>query len=150
VGLSNYPEHSSAYVLRPGRLDYVQFIAERRLAVHNAFLSVLVEGGLIGLALLAAAVAACLLAAWRARRLFARAGRPELAGLASAALAASLGALTAAAFLPDSSDVQLWLVLGAGPALLRVARRGPNAASARGPDSAHRRRAVAGTDIDRP
>jgi len=129
VGLANYSVQAPKYVQEPGSLDYVDFIVERRHSLHNAYLEVLVGSGAVGLLLMIALIASCVVAARRAQRRFERVGEQALASLASAAMVAMAATLTAAVFLPNSSDVQLWLVLATGPALLGLARRAaPNGA----------------------
>jgi len=123
TGLANYPIHAPDYVDRPGALQDVKFIAEHRLQVHDAYLQVLVENGIVGLCLMLVAIGACLVGGWRARRSFERLGDRRMAALATAALIASASMLSASLFVPDSGDVQLWLVLATGPALLAIAER---------------------------
>jgi O-antigen ligase len=123
TGLSNYPLQAPDYVDRAGTLQDVKFIAERRLQVHDAYLQVLVEDGLVGLCLMLAVIGGCLWAGWQARRRFERLADRRMAALATAVLVAAASMLTASLFVPDSADVQLWLVLAAGPALLAVADR---------------------------
>jgi hypothetical protein len=123
VGLANFPAHSPEYVREPGSLEYVDLIAERGLPVHNTYLQLLVETGPLGLLLFAALAAVCMRAAWVAARRFERLGYGDEAVLSLAALVAMIGALVASAFLSNGSDVQLWLVLAAGPAMAEVARR---------------------------
>jgi O-antigen ligase len=123
TGLSNYPIHAPDYVDRPGALQDVNFIAERSLEVHDAYLQVLVEAGIVGLCLMVAVIGGCLWAGWQARRRFERRGERRMAGLAAAVLVAAASMLTASLFVPDSADVQVWLVLATGPALLAVADR---------------------------
>jgi O-antigen ligase len=123
VGLANFPVHSPYYVREPGSLEFVDLIAERGFPVHNTYLQLLVETGPVGLLLFAALAAVCLRAAWRASRRFERLGDGDLAVLSLAVLVAMIGALTASLFLSNGSDVQLWLLLAAGPAMAEVARR---------------------------
>jgi O-antigen ligase len=133
TGLSNYPLQAPEYVDRPGTLQDVNFIAERHLQVHDAYLQVLVEDGIVGLCLMLAVIGGCLWAGWQARRRFERLGDRRMAALAAAVMVAAASMLTASLFVPDSADVQLWLVLAAGPALLAVAER--HAARAKRPAS---------------
>lgn len=130
VGLDNFAAHSPRYVREPGELDFVNFIAERGLPVHNAYLQLLAETGPVGLLLFLAFAFACLRAAWRARRRFEEQAERGLAALALAVLAGGIGTLTASVFLSNGSDVQLWLLLAAGPALAGVARARSAPASA--------------------
>ena len=145
VGLANFPVHSPDYVRDAGSLEFVDLIAERGLPVHNTYLQLLAETGPVGLALFLALCAACLRAAWRAAWTFERVGRPELAVLAWAVLVGGIGTLTVSAFLSNGSDVQLWLLLAAGPALAQIARRDVTAAQ-RAPSA----RRAAGAPARRP
>jgi O-antigen ligase len=146
VGLGNFPVHSPAYVREPGSMAFVDLIAERGLPVHNAYLQLVVEAGPVALLLFLLLCAACLRAALRAARRFEAAGMHDLATLSAAVLVAGSAALSASIFLSNASDVQLWLLLAAGPALDRLA---PRTAIARRPAVAAppeppRRRAAAG------
>jgi len=129
VGLNNFRSESYRYVRRPGRLKYVRLIVERPDVVHNAYLQLLVEGGVIGLALFLTVIGACLRATWMAGRQFRAVGRGRLADLSFSVLVASLGMLSASFFLANATDSRLWVLLALGPALLAMARRvGPPAA----------------------
>ena len=123
VGLGNFGEQSPRYVREAGSMEFVDLIAERRLPPHNAYLQMLAETGPLGLLLFLGFGAVCLREASQARRRFKLLGEPALAALASGVLVASIGALTASAFLSNGSDVQLWLLLAMGPVLARLARR---------------------------
>jgi O-antigen ligase len=121
VGLGNYPEAARAYVRRPGALRFVEKVIDHRRVVHNSYLELLAETGVIGLGLYLAVVAGCLGAAQRAARLFERAGRSDLARLARAVLIASIGYLTTSLTLSNATNRRLWLVLALGPAVLAMA-----------------------------
>jgi O-antigen ligase len=129
VGLNNYPLVTADYTRQPGQLERVQKIVERPTVVHNLYLQVLVETGLIGFALFMFIVLAALRAAWRASRLAERRGDEELEALARAVFVAMIGMLAASFFISDQVDRRLWLVLALGPAVLTVvvrrARSGP-------------------------
>ena len=82
VGLHNFTVHSPRYVRQPGRLDFVDLIAERPHAVHNTYLELLTETGVVGLGLFLAVVSASLGAAWKAARQFEHQGDEPSATLA--------------------------------------------------------------------
>jgi O-antigen ligase len=124
VGLDNFPVRASAYVRRPGSLQYVDLIAERPHAAHNTYLQMLADAGAVGLALLAAFLALAVASAVRAARAFRRAGAPGLAILARAVVVADAALLTAIAFLSIGSAPTVWVVLALGPVLLGVASGG--------------------------
>lgn len=123
VGLNNFRFESDEHVRRPGTLEFVELISERPHVVHNAYLQLLAEEGIVGLALYIAVALACLAAAWRAASRFEVGGSPALAALASSVVLAITGALTASFFISNATDKRLWVLLGLGPALLAVSER---------------------------
>ena len=128
VGLANFPEESEAYVRRPGGLRFVEDIVYRPHVVHNTYLGMLSEAGIVGIALLLAALAGAVDAARRAARRFERQGRASERTLARAVLLGAVGMLAAYAFLSGGHDTRLWVLLALGPALLAAsARPGPAA-----------------------
>ncbi|MHB1571717.1 MAG: O-antigen ligase family protein, partial [Solirubrobacteraceae bacterium] len=142
VGIGNFPVESRYYVQRPGVLTFVDFTTSVPKVVHNTFLEMLAETGVIGLALYLATVLACLRSTWRAVRLFDRCGRHDLALLARGVLVAALGMLAAVFFLSAETDKRLWLFLALGPVLQTVALR--QTAALRGSEG---RRAIAARQI---
>jgi O-antigen ligase len=123
IGLNNFRNESNRYVRRPGNLEFVELIAERPQVVHNAYLQVLVEAGVIGLVLFLALLLACLRAAWVAAKRFEALGQRRLAELARAVLVAGIGMMAAAFFLSNTTDRRWWVLLALGPAMLAMARR---------------------------
>jgi len=122
VGLDNFRVRSGEYVRQPGSLEFVDLIAERPHQVHNTYLQLLAENGVVGLALFVAFVSAALASARLAARRFEAAGAAALGQFARAVLVADVGLLVAAAFLPFGSRPTLWVLLSLGPLLLGVAR----------------------------
>jgi O-antigen ligase len=123
VGLNNYRAVSAQYVRRPGALHNVALIAEKPHVVHNVYLQLFTETGIIGLGLFLAILLGCLGAALRAARRFDELNERGLAGLARASLVGTIGFLAASFFLSDGSDPRLWVLLALGPALLALANR---------------------------
>jgi O-antigen ligase len=130
VGLDNFRVRSAEYVREPGSLQFVDLIAERPHEVHNTYLQLLAETGVVGAALFVAVVALALRSAGTAARRLAAAGRRELAQLARAVLVANVGLLAAGVFLSTGSRALFWILLALGPALLGLAP--PVAPRARG------------------
>jgi O-antigen ligase len=118
VGVRGFEHESKAYVLRPGNLSFVRLIAERPAVAHNVYLQQLAETGAIGLGLLLAVFAACLAAAHIAQARFRASGDRAMAALGRATTVAMIGMLAASAFISNSTDKRLWIVLALGPALL--------------------------------
>ncbi len=121
VGLGNFRVRSGDYVRRPGTLQFVDLVAERPHEVHDTYLQMLAEAGVVGLALFAAFVGAALASARRAALRFEAAGEAALARLARAVLVADVGLLTAAVFLSIGSRPTFWVLLSLGPVLLGMA-----------------------------
>ena len=130
VGLDNFQAHAADYVNDPGNLEFVELIAEKPHVVHNAYLQILAEAGLIGLAAFLLVALMCVRAASHAARRFDELGEGSLAAFARAVLVASLGMLAASCFLSNGPDKRLWLLLALGPAALAAALRSPGASSA--------------------
>jgi O-antigen ligase len=123
VGLNNFTVYSPRYVRQPGALNNVDLIAERPHAVHNTFLQMLTETGIVGLGLLLAGIAASLGAAWKAASIFERRGDEALGTLSRSVLVAAIAVLMAGFFVSLGSEPMVWLLLALGPALLAVANR---------------------------
>lgn len=121
VGLDNFTARSAEYVRRPGSLDYVELIVDRPHVVHNTYLQMLAETGVIGLGLWLALAATVLGSALRAARRFERAGRHRLAVLSRGVLVADVGLLTAVFFISALSTATVWVLLALGPVLLSLA-----------------------------
>jgi O-antigen ligase len=127
VGLQGFPDHASEYVRALGSLEFSEFLVEQPKVVHNTYLEVLVETGLVGLVLLLVAIGACVRNAWLAARDFEAQGDLRMATLSRGVLAAMLAMLTADFFVSAATDRRLWVLLALGPALRACAgvRRAP-------------------------
>jgi putative inorganic carbon (hco3(-)) transporter len=123
VGAGNYPISSVHYLLRPGSTQRDDFIVVKQEPVHNIYLAVLSELGIIGLVLFLSILASCLRCTLLAARSFARQGDVTMELLARALFISLAGLLAADFFSSALYSKQLWLLLAAAPALLAVAER---------------------------
>jgi len=122
VGLSNFPARELDYVA--GTLNLTDIVAVRQnlLVVHNSYLELLAELGIVGLLLFLAVLW------WSAGRLAAvvlvrgRDGSATLL-LGRAITTATAGLLTAQIFNSGQYSKQLWLLLGMSAAAASLARR---------------------------
>lgn len=124
VGAGNFDNTTINYLVQPGAIQRDEFIVDTPKVAHNIYLQVLAELGAVGFVLFLAIVGICLGSALGAARLFQRGGRFEGELLARALALALIGLLAADFFSSQLYSKQLWLLLGVGPALLAVARRG--------------------------
>jgi O-antigen ligase len=122
VGLAQFPEVSPHYVLQPGALNYVNLIIEKHIVVHNIYLQLWAEDGIVGLLLFLGLIAISLAAGWRATRLFDAQGDVDMSALARGAILALVGMLTASFFLSNLEAGQLWILLALGPAMAAMAK----------------------------
>ena len=122
VGLNQFREQSMDYVREPGNLEFVELIVESPHVVHNAYLQMLAETGVVGLALYLLVMVLSVSASIRALRLARFEGRRDLTALAQGVVVAQAGMLAALFFLSIGNDFRLWLLLGLGPALLAAVR----------------------------
>jgi len=123
VGLAQFPQVSPHYVLVPGGLEYVHLIVEKHIVVHNLYLQLWAEAGIIALALFISLIFASLARGWYAVRRFEALGDPTMVAAARTSMLALIGMLTASFFLSNLEAGQLWILLALGPVLAKLAAR---------------------------
>lgn len=123
VGIAQFPQVSPHYVLDPGALRFVSLIVEKHIVVHNLYLQLWAEDGIVGLLLFVGVVVASIAACWRATKSFDVQGDTEMAALARTVILALVGMLTASFFLSNLENGQIWVLIALGPALAGIAQR---------------------------
>jgi O-antigen ligase len=124
IGVNNFVAREQAYVLRVGSLEHAQqLVIDDPKVVHNMYLQMLAETGIIGLTLFVAMIVALLRATYRAARELERVGARAAGTFARSVLVAQIAMLTASAFLSNGPDRRYWVLFALGPALWAVARR---------------------------
>jgi len=124
VGVGNFPLVEPSYASRTANLEQIDYIVTQPQVVHNSYLELLAELGVVGLVFFAALVAAALSLCMRAIRAFSRAGDVDPELIARGLLVGLAGMLAASFFLSAEYEKQLWLLVGLCPALARMASLG--------------------------
>jgi O-antigen ligase len=122
VGAGNFTVSSVHYLLQPGAIERADYIVGAPKVVHNTYLQLWTELGLVGLVLFVLVVGFCLYAALNAARSFSRQGDERMEIVARALFVALAGLLAADFFGSRLNNKEVWLLLGLAPALLAIAR----------------------------
>lgn len=123
IGIGNFQVIEPHYALLPGGITRIQYIAETPQLVHNTYLQLLAEAGIVGLAGFLAIIAMVLRSCLRALRTFETNGMAVEADLALAVLMGTTAMLTAIVFITNGADYRLWVLFALAPALRGIARR---------------------------
>jgi O-antigen ligase len=127
VGAGNFPVSSVHYLLLPGAIERGDYFIGTPKVLHNTYLEVWAELGIVGLLLFVTILGFCLRSALRAARRFAgRDSRMEL--ISRAVFVALVGMLASDFFGSKEYGKELWLLLALAPALLAIARSHPQEA----------------------
>jgi O-antigen ligase len=125
VGAGNFQVVEAHFALRPGNISRIQYISEEPHLVHNTYLQLGAEVGLVGLVLYLAIVFVCLRMGIRAAKRFDQLGYLGYADLSRAIVMGAIGMLVALFFISDGDDFLLWLLLALGPVMFGAASRLP-------------------------
>ncbi len=125
IGLNNFEAVEPHYTLNSGTLSRVELIVDKPHLVHNVYLQLLTETGIVGFVIFLVVIVASMRASWLAAKRFDASGHFGYGDLARAALMASIAMLAAQFFISDGDDWRLWILLALGPVLLSLARRSP-------------------------
>jgi O-antigen ligase len=124
VGAGNWVLAASPYTATDLNLPRADLIGKQGQLVHNSYLQVLAELGVVGLVLFLSVIGGSLALMVGAVRRFEASGDFELEMLTRALLIGLVAMLAAYAFATNQYEKQLWLLLGMGPALAFISRRG--------------------------
>jgi O-antigen ligase len=122
VGAGNFILVEPSYAFGNINLTRFDLIVDTPKVVHNMYLNILAELGVVGFILFAVVILAAFVAAFRAVGIFARAGDTETEILARGIIIGTIGMLAAFFFLSAQYDKQLPLLLGVLVALATLAR----------------------------
>jgi len=123
VGIGNFQAVEARYVLRPGNITSIQYLTDAPHLVHNVYLQLLAETGIVGLVGFLVVVVGILRASWLSIPKLEVSGRADYADLTRAVMMGTIGMLAALFFISDGSDLRLWALFGLCPAMLAAARR---------------------------
>lgn len=127
AGLAQFPAVSPDFLRRPGSLSRADLLVDQRIVVHNAYLQLWAETGIVGLLLFLGIAGTSMAASLGAARRYEGIGDEDMATLSRAAMLALLGSLAASFFLSNIDDQRLWVLIAFGPALLAAAERAQRA-----------------------
>lgn len=131
VGAGNFPNSSVDYLQRPGLITAASEIVDTPKVAHNIYLEELATLGVPGLLLLVGILLSATVAALRAAHIFERIGERDLELLSRCVVLALIAMMSANFFISDLVSKQLWLVIGLGLAMFKLAQSRQQAAPAR-------------------
>jgi O-antigen ligase len=131
VGANNFQTTARHYLFQPGALARTDLIIASPRVVHNTYLGMAAELGLVGLGMFVVVMLFCVSSAIRAARHFSALGDRGGEALARGVAVGLIGTLVADTFISEEYSKPLWLLLGLGPAMLGIAQRQLKAARER-------------------
>ncbi|MCW2673425.1 MAG: O-antigen polymerase [Frankiales bacterium] len=130
VGVNGFPAVAAEYMREVSPLRATYLLVGDSHVVHNTYLQLLAEVGVVGLLLFLVLVGLSIGCALEARRSFAAQRHSAGVAMAEAVVLAAAGTLVTGVFLSAGLDKLLWVVLALGPALLRASGSAGAAADA--------------------
>jgi len=123
VGAGNFQVVEPAYSITDINLTRPDLVVDLTKVVHNTYLQVLAEVGLIGFALFASIIVSAFALGMRAIRTFSKLHDLEMEILARGLVIGTIGMLAAFFFISAQHAKQIPLLLGALAALFAISRR---------------------------
>lgn len=123
VGIGNFIVVEPHYALTTGLLTRPEYINITPQIVHNTYLQLLAETGIIGLLAFLAVIIGSLWNAWLACRRFEAIGYDEYSDLTRAVVLAIVGMLCAFFFITNDTDLRLWVLFALPAVMLGIATR---------------------------
>lgn len=122
IGADNFRTASRQFISQPGFLARTDKIIDMPEVVHNSWLEIAAETGIVGFGLMATIILFSLRCMLRAARLFRRFGQRRMQAVALCVATALIGYVAALTFISDEYSKGLWVLLGLGPPILAMAR----------------------------
>ena len=117
VGAGNFRVVEASYAASAGNLPRVDLVLDSTKVVHNTYLNILTDLGLVGFLAFLVLIVRILYSTVRVVRQFEANGEREAGLYGRAILIGTVGMLGAFTFLSAQYEKQLWLILGVGAAL---------------------------------
>jgi O-antigen ligase len=131
IGASNFQDSERHFINQPGALVRTDKVLEQPSVVHNTWLGIATETGIVGFALMATIVLFSLRSMLRAARLFRQLGDRRMQGVALCVATSLIGYVAALTFISDEYSKSLWVLLALGPAILAMAQNAEGPATTR-------------------
>lgn len=122
AGIGNYTEATPRYLDQPGLVRRSDFFLETPKVAHNMYLHVLVEVGVVGMALLGIALLLVVGSTVRAALAFRRRGDDQMELLSRSLFAGLVGMLAADFFISGQYQRAIWILAGLALAFWSLAR----------------------------
>jgi O-antigen ligase len=130
IGAGNFPLIEPSYAFHNRNLPRFDLVVDTPKVVHNTYLNVLVELGVVGFILFALVIVGAFAAAFRAVRLNAQTGEWEMEVLARGIIIGAIGMLAAFVFFSAQYEKQLPLLTALLASLLTIAEVRPRSSEA--------------------
>jgi O-antigen ligase len=130
IGAGNFPLIEPSYAFHNRNLPRFDLVVDTPKVVHNTYLNVLVELGVVGFILFALVILGAFAAAFRAVRLNAQTGEWEMEVLARGIIIGAIGMLAAFVFFSAQYEKQLPLLIALLASLSTIAEVRPRSSEA--------------------